>query len=93
MNPRPRTRDSDLGLQIAYCEEFEPVVGGGEYVRKQDVYRLTRYNSVARARAKIQNTYKLFQESEGVRRLRGKLSDEQRAKASEQQIDYPSFDV
>lgn len=93
LNHRPRTRDSDLALQIAYWEEFEPERGGGDAVRKRDLYNLTRYNSVARARAKIQNTYKLFQASEGVRRQRGKLSDDERAKASEQQIEYPFFDV
>jgi hypothetical protein len=41
LNHSPDTRDSDIALQIKYWEAFEPDLGAGEYIRKDDLYRLT----------------------------------------------------
>jgi hypothetical protein len=93
LNHYREARDSDIALQLLYWEAFEPDLGGGEYVRRADLYKLTRLNSLARARAKIQNTYGLFQASPSVKKFRGKLSDEERQKAAEQQPTYPLLAV
>jgi hypothetical protein len=85
LNTDPKTRDSDIALQVAFWETFESDLAGGDSIRKADLYNVTRLTSLARARAKIQNTYGLFQASPIIRRQRGKLSEEERAKAIEQQ--------
>lgn len=93
LNHYPDSRDSDIALQIRYWETFETVLGGGEYIRKVDLYQLTRLGSLTRARAKIQNTYRLFQATPEVRRHRGTLSEEELAKAQEQRPGYPQMVV
>jgi uncharacterized protein DUF3800 len=93
LNHFPDARDSDIALQIHYWETFEPDRGGGASIRKADLFTLTRLGSLTRARAKIQNTYQLFQASPEVRKYRGKLSDEELEKAVEQRPGYPQFVV
>jgi hypothetical protein len=93
LNHHQDTRNSDIALQICYWETFESEHGGGESIRKADLYHLTRLNSLTRARAKIQNTYRLFQASPEVRKHRGTLSEEELAKAKDQHLSYPQFVV
>jgi hypothetical protein len=93
LNHYPDSRDSDLALQIKYWETFEPELGGGDHVLKAHLYQLTRLGSLTRARAKIQNTYRLFQASPAVRKRRGKLSEEELAKAQKQRPSYPQLVV
>lgn len=95
LNHHPRTRNSDIHLQVAYWEEFESDLAGGDSIRKEDLFRLTRAGSLVRARAKIQNGYGLFKASLEVQQRRGKLSEDERAKAAEQrqQADYPVLRV
>jgi hypothetical protein len=93
LNHHPRTRDSDIALQLEYWAEFEPELSVGDSIAKEDLYKLTRLTSLTRARAKIQNTYKLFQASAEVRAARGTLAEEEKVKAAEQQIEFPVFDV
>jgi len=93
LNHYPKARDSDITLQIHFWEEFEPELGGGAVVQKEDLYTLTRLTSLSRARATLQNTYKLFQASPEVRAARGTLAEAEKIKAAEQQIDVPVFDV
>ena len=93
LNHYPSTRDSDIRLQLEYWEAFQPELLSGEFVRKQDLFQLTRLTTLTRARAKIQNTYRLFVASPEVRKQRGTLSDEERDKAGEQRPPYPLFAV
>jgi hypothetical protein len=64
----PATRDSDVTLQLRYWETFEPEVA--QNLDTGALYIGTRLTSLARARAKIQNEYKLFQPTSRVRRYR-----------------------
>jgi hypothetical protein len=93
LNHYPDARDSDVALQLEYWEMFQPEFLEGEYIRKKDLYQLARLTSLTRARAKIQNTYRLFLASPDVRKHRGKLSEEEREKAGEQRPAYPLFAV
>jgi hypothetical protein len=93
LNHYPTARHSDITLQIHFWEEFEPDLGSDDYIRKADLYTLTRLTSLARARATLQNTYKLFQASPAVRAARGTLAEEETVKAAEQQMEIPVFDV
>jgi hypothetical protein len=80
LNHYPEARDSDIALQIHFWRIFDDVEAElGVTVR--DLYDATRLTSLARARAKIQNTYKLFLASREVRKRRGKLSEEERNRA------------
>jgi len=93
LNHYPNTRDSDITLLLTYWSHFDSEIYNGQYIRPDDLYRLTRPASLQRARAKIQNTYKLFQASPEVRRKRGKLEESEKEKAVEQQPAYPIFAV
>jgi hypothetical protein len=94
LNHHPPARNSDITLQIRFWEEFQPELAAGDYISKEDLYALARLTSLTRERARLQNNYKLFQANEAVRAARGTLSEEEKAKAVEQQIDtIPVFDV
>jgi Protein of unknown function (DUF3800) len=93
LNHYPGTRDSDITLQLRYWDVFEQELTSGSSIQKADLYKLARLTSLTRARAKIQNTYRLFQASTEVQKHRGKLEDEELQKAREQQIDYPAVSV
>jgi hypothetical protein len=93
LNHYPDTRNSDIALQLKYWERFEPDLYDGQVVEPESMYELTRLTSLQRARAKIQNSYGLFQASPDVRRRRGKLSEEEKERAVAQQPDVPIFAV
>jgi len=94
LNHHPETRDSDVSLQLKYWETFESDKYNGQYIKPDDLYRLTRLTSVARERARIQNAYKLFQASSKVRQMRGTLEDEEKEKAiDDKPAGYPSIVV
>lgn len=93
LNHFPDTRNSDITLQLKYWERFEQDLYDGRSVEPENMYKLTRLTSLQRARAKIQNSYGLFQASPDVRRSRGKLSAEEKEKAATQQPDLPIFAV
>jgi hypothetical protein len=82
LNNYPETRDSDIKLQLAYWHEFEGYDGG--IIHPGDLFARTRLTSLARARATLQNDFKLFVASPDVRRRRGTLSEEERQRALEQ---------
>jgi hypothetical protein len=93
LNRFPGARDSDITLQLRYWETFESEGTHGEHVRKKDLYELPRLTSLARARARIQNTYNLFKASEEIQKRRGVLEEEERQRAREQQLDIASISV
>ena len=92
MNHHPDTRNSDIALQIRYWRTFEKGILNGDYVKLDDLYRLPRLHSLVRARARIQNSYRLFQADPAVRELRGTLEEDEREKAIETP-DHPVYAV
>jgi hypothetical protein len=93
LNHHPGARDSDITLQLIYWKLFDSDIYNGSFIEADDLYRLTRLTSLQRARAKIQNSYKLFQASPEVRRQRGMLEESEKEKAVEQQLSYDVFAV
>jgi len=92
LNRYPEARDSDIALQIAFWDAFEPDFDG-EYIHRSELYKFARLNSLTRARATIQNKYNLFVASPHVRKQRGTLSEEERQKIIDQEPAYPSWVV
>lgn len=92
MNHYPDTRNSDIALQIRYWKTFENDIVKGDYVALDDLYTLPRLNSLVRARARIQNEYRLFQADPVVRERRGTLEEGERERAAETP-DYPVYAV
>jgi hypothetical protein len=92
MNHHPDTRNSDIALQIRYWKTFEKEIVNGDYIKLDDLYRLPRLGSLTRARARIQNEYKLFQANPEIRERRGTLEEDERDKAV-QIPDYPVYAV
>jgi len=88
LNRYPQSRDSDITLLLKFWEEFEP-----EYnrtaINPDDLYKFTRLTTLTRARAKLQNEYKLFLASPDVRGKRGTLSEEEKQKLIESKPIYP----
>jgi hypothetical protein len=80
LNHHPETRDSDIALMLKYWELFQPDLYDGQSIRPENLYHLQRETSIVRARAKIQNEYKLFLASPEVRKFRGQLSEEEKEK-------------
>lgn len=93
LNHFANTRNSDITLQLKYWEHFEPDLYDSSAIKPEDMYKLTRLTSLQRARAKVQNSYGLFQASPDVKRRRGKLSEEEKERAVAQQPDHPIFAV
>ena len=92
LNHYPEARDSDITLLIKFWETFEADKYNGQYIKPDDLYRLTRLTSISRERARIQNIYKLFLASSEVRQRRGTLSDTEKEKAiNDKPIDCPSL--
>lgn len=86
LNRYPSTRNSDIALQIKYWNIYEGLTGN--LVDVERLFKLERLTSIARARAKIQNEYKLFLAEESVRnRRRNKEDIEKEA----QLLDKPSY--
>ncbi|HXT17676.1 MAG TPA: DUF3800 domain-containing protein [Gemmatimonadaceae bacterium] len=94
LNTQPETRDSDISLQIAYWKEYEADLY--EQFRddpEQTYRRLTRHASVARARAKIQNQFRLFLATDVVRKRRGQMSEEERERHANDEAPAPTIVV
>ncbi len=94
LNHHPETRNSDIALQLKLWETFESHIYNGYSIKPDELYRLTRLTSIARERARIQNTYKLFIASSEIREKRGTLSEEEKEKALEDKpVGYPTLVV
>ena len=93
LNHFPQTRDSDISCQIKFWETFEPGIINNGIIKVSDLYKYTRLTSVVRARAKIQNEYKLFLASEEVRKHRGKLEEEYESWAVSEQPDCAQYSL
>ena len=93
LNHFPETRDSDITLQIKYWETFDSDIYNGGPIYPKNLYELTRLTTISRARAKLQNEYRLFLASLKVREKRGTISEEEKQKAIEDKPNYPVFTV
>jgi hypothetical protein len=91
LNNYPEARDSDIKLQLAYWREFEDYDGGPVY--PEDLFRRTRLTSLTRARATLQNDYRLFVASPEIRKKRGTLSEEERQRVLEQVAPHPLISI
>ncbi len=81
LNNYPDARNSDITLQLRYWETFCSDQYSGGAITPDDLYQLPRLTSLTRARARIQNTLKMFLADAEVRRHRGTLSEEEREEA------------
>jgi hypothetical protein len=70
LHQNPRTRDSDVALTLKYWELHQPNLYNPHGMMPQDLFQLERFTNITRVRAKIQNEYKLFTATEGVRTKR-----------------------
>ena len=93
LNHYPEARDSDITLQLRYWETFESNNYNGHSITPEQYYKLTSLPTLIRARAKIQNEYKLFLARPEVRERRGTLSEEEKEKAIRDKPNYPVFTV
>jgi hypothetical protein len=81
LNQFPKTRDSDITLQIRYWQNFQSDRFSGSEISVSDYYRLAKLTTLTRARATIQNELKLFQACDEVKKHRKQLQDGERANA------------
>jgi hypothetical protein len=81
LNIYPPSRNSDIILAFKYWKTFEPenLPDNGK-LDIDTMYKIERYNSISRARAKIQNEYGLFQADEKVKSMRRKKEIKQKEK-------------
>jgi len=86
LNNFPETRNSDITLQIKYWSHFDSDIFDGAFLNVKDLYTLTRLTSIVRARATIQNTYKLFLADEAIREYRGVLEKEEEEKVKQENL-------
>lgn len=93
LNHHPNTRNSDVGLQVTYWKTFDHQWVSGSSVALENLYKLTRLTEIARARAKIQNEYRLFQATDEVRRRRVTREEREREKQRDDQPGYPTLSV
>lgn len=93
LNHYPETRSSDITLQIQYWKTFEADKFVGSYISVDDLYKLKQLTSIARSRATIQNTHKLFLASEEVRKRRGTLEEEEKEKQIKASASHPAYTV
>lgn len=81
LNHYPKTRDSDITLQVRFWWHFQSDRFDGGDIPISDYYRLAKLTSLTRARALIQNKLKLFQASEDVQKHRKQLEKGEHANA------------
>lgn len=84
LNRYPAARNSDVTLQLIYWRTFDSaLLAGPNVVALENLYQLTRLTYIARARAKIQNEYRLFQATDDVKRRRFAMDAEERERQVE----------
>jgi len=88
LNHFPNTRDSDLALQIRYWQNFQPERFDGGDISVRDYYHLTKLTTLTRARAVVQNTLKLFQASDEVKKRRKQIQKGEHENAVRKRSSY-----
>lgn len=87
LNKYPNARKSDLTLQMKYWEMYNGLKSSS--VELSNMYKFEKLTSIARARAKIQNEYELFQAPDKTRRARKRLAEQEK---ESQLLDKPAVD-
>ena len=93
LNHYAEARNSDITCQLKFWKIFEKEHYDPATFTPQDLYKLTKLTSIARARAKIQNVHNLFLAKPEIRRRRGKLAEQEKQKALEDTPSYPVYAV
>ncbi|MDM5335720.1 DUF3800 domain-containing protein [Fictibacillus enclensis] len=88
LNRYPETRNSDITLQIKYWQVYEGLKSN--FVDLTKFYTFERLTSIVRARAKIQNEYKLFLADTETRKRRRTLEEDEK---EAQLLDRPSYGI
>lgn len=91
LNNYAACRDSDTELALSYWETFEDL--DRRISTLDSLQGATKFTSIERARRTVQNKLKLFQATENVRRFRGQLSEEEKAKSISKTASAPSISV
>ncbi|WP_405152889.1 hypothetical protein [Paenibacillus sp. FSL K6-0108] len=91
LNNYKESRNSDMILKIKYWQIFQGVTGNTIDIK--DMFKLERDTQISRARAKIQNEYKLFQADQKIRWYRkGKEEAEKEVQISNKPS-HPSLTI
>jgi len=86
LNRFPETRNSDVALMIKYWQVYQDFTG--DTVELKALFELERLTSIARARAKIQNEYRLFG---ATRKIRGFRHDKEKREKEFQLLTKPEI--
>ena len=70
LNLYPDSRNSDVTLALRYWQTFQSDIYNPNGILPQDLFKLERFHYLVRARAKIQNEYKLFVPNSEIQRFR-----------------------
>ncbi len=76
LNHYEESRNSDKKLALLYWETFQNEIYKGVNITPEQYYELEPQTSITRARAKIQNEFKLFLADEKIERYRRKREEE-----------------
>ncbi|QBY56058.1 hypothetical protein [Cupriavidus oxalaticus] len=93
LNLYPQSRNSDVVLALKYWETFNADVYNPAGILPADLFKLERIPLLARARAKIQNEYGLFQADDGVRKRRKNREEEMFAAVINDVAPTPTMNV
>ena len=93
LNHFPKTRDSDIGLQIRYWQNFQSDHFDGGEISVSDYYRLAKLTTLTRARATIQNKLKLFQACDEVKKRRKQLQESEHNRALKKRANYHQYSI
>lgn len=92
LNHYPEARNSDNALAWRFWRVFEPEHAGSGVIDEEKMQKLTKLTSITRARAKIQNEYKLFLADTEVRiHRRGREEDEKNKQLADKPPDIPEI--
>jgi len=83
LNSFTSSRNSDIELAWNFWTAFESDKFDTHSITKKQMKLLSRMNSLIRARAKIQNEYRLFQADDTVKKYRGVLEEQKKHEAIE----------
>ncbi|MGP1385827.1 MAG: DUF3800 domain-containing protein [Thainema sp.] len=92
LNHYPDARNSDNALAWRFWKVFEPEHAGSGLIDEKRMQKLTKLTSLTRARAKIQNEYKLFLADTEVRKhRRNREEDERNKQVADKPPDIPEI--
>lgn len=93
LNMYPDTRNSDVQLALMYWDIYQPELFDQSGILPKNLFKLERMTNITRARAKIQNEFKLFLATDEVRRGRKKLEQNMQEQVIENPAPRPAIFV